>query len=58
MAHHEFTMPVTEAEVRLAVWESSGSNALVAAAAWSDEGIHKPNSANNGTQVDTQSVAA
>jgi hypothetical protein len=44
--------------VRLSVTETAGQNALVAALAWSDEGNHKPNSANNGTQVDTQSVAA
>jgi hypothetical protein len=43
---------------RLSVTETGSQNALVSALAWSDEGIHKPNYLNNGTQVDTQSVVS
>jgi hypothetical protein len=32
----------------------SANNNLLAAVAWGDEGIHKPNNANNGTNVSTQ----
>jgi hypothetical protein len=44
--------------VRLQVAETGSQNAQVAAVGWSDEAYHKPNSAGNGTQVDTQSVVS
>jgi hypothetical protein len=42
--------------VRLQVAETGGQNVYVCAQAIGGQGIHKPNSANNGTAVDTQSV--
>ncbi len=42
--------------VRLNVGETGSQNVLVACVAFSDEGNHKPNNANNGTQVGTQDV--
>jgi hypothetical protein len=49
---------LTKRYVQLSVSETAGQNALVACVAFSDEGIHKPNNVNNGSQVDTQSVVA
>jgi hypothetical protein len=43
--------------VRLDVNVSSNNN-LIAALCWGDEGIHKPDSANIGTNVSTQNVVA
>jgi hypothetical protein len=44
--------------VRLQIKEVNGSNALVTVNAIGDEGIHKPNNANNGTYVVQQNVVA
>jgi hypothetical protein len=44
--------------VRLQIKEVNSSNALVAVAAFSDEGEHKPNSANNAGAVTTQNVVS
>ncbi len=36
----------------------SANNNLLAAVCWGDEGVHKPNNANNGTNVSTQNVVS
>jgi hypothetical protein len=49
---------LTKRYVRLTVQETGGQNVNLALASWGDEGIHKPNSANNGANVATQNVVA
>ena len=44
--------------VRLNVGETGSQNVLVACSAHGDEAVHKPGSANNGTQVSTQNVVS
>ena len=44
--------------VRLQIKETGSQNVLVAVAAFGDEGIHKPNNANNGANVGTQNVVS
>jgi hypothetical protein len=44
--------------VRLSAVESAGSNCVVSVVAWSDEGYHKPNNANNGANIATQNVVS
>jgi hypothetical protein len=49
---------ITKRYVRLSVTEGGSQNVLVAVTAAGDECNHKPGNANNGTQVDTQSVVS
>jgi hypothetical protein len=42
--------------VRLQIKETGSQNVLVAVTAFGDEGVHKPNNANNGANVSTQKV--
>jgi hypothetical protein len=49
---------LTKRYVRLQVQETGAQNVLVGCTCWSDEGIHKPNNANNGTHVGTQNVVS
>jgi hypothetical protein len=44
--------------VRLEIKETIGNNVLVAVVAHGDEGVEKPNNANNATAVGTQNVVA
>jgi hypothetical protein len=44
--------------VRLQIKEVNSQNVLVAVVAWGDEGVHKPNNANNGANVSTQNVVS
>ena len=44
--------------VRLQIKEVNVQNVLVAVTTYGDEGVHKPNNANNGANVATQNVVA
>jgi hypothetical protein len=44
--------------VRLQIKEVNSANVLVCVASWGDEGVHKPNNANNAGAVTTQNVVA
>ena len=44
--------------VRLQIKEVNSQNVLVNVTAYGDEGVHKPNNANNGANVATQNVVA
>jgi len=64
VANKEYTFEVRAGQlstgkklVRLNVNVSANNN-LLAVAAWGDEGIHKPNNANNASAVTTQNVVA
>ena len=49
---------LTKRYVRLSITETGAQNVNVCAAGWSDEGDHKPNSANNDASVATQNVVS
>jgi hypothetical protein len=49
---------ITKRYVRLSITETGSQNVLVCASALGDEGQHKPNNVNNGSQVATQNVVA
>jgi hypothetical protein len=49
---------LTKRYLRLQVQETGSQNVNVAVAAWGDEGVHKPNNANNGANVATQNVVS
>jgi hypothetical protein len=44
--------------VRLQIKETGAQNVNVAVVCWGDEGVHKPNNANNATAVATQNVVS
>jgi hypothetical protein len=64
-ANKEYTFEVRAGQltpgkryVRLQIKEVNSANVMVAVAAFGDEGIHKPNNANNGANVATQNVVS
>jgi hypothetical protein len=42
----------------LKITETGSQNVVLCCLAWGDEGVHKPNNANNGTNVATQNVVS
>jgi hypothetical protein len=44
--------------VRLQIKEVNSANVITCVTAWGDEGVHKPNNANNASAVTTQNVVA
>jgi hypothetical protein len=64
-ANKEYTMEVRadlltagKRYVRLQIKEVNSQNVLVAVVGYGDEGVHKPNNSNNGTNVSTQTLVA